>query len=131
MQILYQWDFTGKKNADLPLIIQKQTEEFGADIGTDKEYVKQTVESITKNIDVIDSYISKYASNWPIEQTNIIDRNILRIGIYELVINRNIPPKVAINEAIEIAKTYSGSSAGKFINGILGAIFNDINKKEN
>jgi len=77
----------------------------------------------------IDEIISQFADNWPLEQITIVDRNILRLGVYELKFNKDIPEKVAINEAIEVAKTYGGPASGKFINGVLGAIYNSLNKK--
>ncbi|MCX6796094.1 MAG: transcription antitermination factor NusB, partial [Candidatus Falkowbacteria bacterium] len=63
---------------------------------------------------------------WPLEQITIVDRNILRIGVFELVFDDDIPAKVAINEAIETAKAYGSESSGKFVNGVLGAIYKDI-----
>ena len=76
----------------------------------------------------IDKYIAKYATEWPLEQITIVDSNILRIGVYELIFDKDMPAKVAINEAIEIAKTYGGESSGRFVNGVLGAIYKDIEK---
>jgi N utilization substance protein B len=69
-------------------------------------------------------------TEWPLEQITIVDRNILRIGVYELIYNDDIPAKVAINEAIEIAKTFGSESSGKFVNGVLGAIYKDILKEK-
>jgi N utilization substance protein B len=89
------------------------------------------VDGVVQNQIEIDKIISNYAPNWPLEQINIIDRNILRIGVYELKFNNEIPNKVAINEAIEIAKTYGGPTSGKFVNGVLGAIFKDMEKANN
>ena len=74
----------------------------------------------------IDGIITHYAPEWPIEQITVVDRNILRIGVYELKWVANIPSKVAINEAIELAKTFGGESSGRFVNGVLGAIFKDM-----
>jgi N utilization substance protein B len=82
------------------------------------------------NLKEINKTIEKYAPKWPLEQIAIVDRNILRLGIYEMMYADEIPSKVAINEAIEIAKTYGGASSGKFVNGILGAIYNDIKDEE-
>jgi len=129
MQVLYQWDFRDQPTAALPAIIEQILEEFGIGIEDNFEFVKQTVEKIIENLKEIDSLVIQYAPNWPIDQMNLVDRNILRLGIYELYFNEEIPPKVAINEAIELAKTYGGPSSGKFVNGILGAVFNDMKKE--
>ena len=76
----------------------------------------------------LDKIIEKAAPEWPISQITIIDRNVLRIGLFELLYEnkKEVPPKVAINEAIELAKTFGGESSGKFINGVLGTVFNEI-----
>lgn len=130
MQCLYQWDFREKPTAALPAIIEQNLEEFGIGLSDNREYVKKTVNTIIDNIEAIDKIIIKYAPKWPITQIALVDRNILRIGIYEMEFNDEIPAKVAINEAIEIAKTYGGPSSGKFVNGILGAIYNDLKKED-
>jgi len=82
-----------------------------------------------KNIIEIDNYIIKYATEWPLDQITMVDRNILRIGVYELIFDETIPAKVAINEAIEVAKTFGGASSGKFVNGVLGAIYKENAEK--
>jgi len=123
MQVLYQWDFKGKPTAALPAIIEQQMAEFGSGIEAEKEYITQTVDGIIEHLSDIDAYIASFATNWPLEQITLVDRNILRIGVYELKHNDQIPERVAINEAIEIAKTYGGPSSGKFVNGILGAMY--------
>jgi N utilization substance protein B len=125
MQTLFQWDFSNKKNKSLPKIIGYNYQEFAPKV-KDQDFTEKIIEGVTKNLKKIDGYISKYAPEWPIEQITIIDRNILRIGIYELVYDKDVPAKVAINEAIEIAKTFGGESSGKFINGVLGSIYRDM-----
>ena len=86
---------------------------------------------MVKKITSIDKIIAKAAPEWPIDQITIVDRNVLRIGLYELLYGNkeDVPPKVAINEAIELAKTFGGESSGKFINGVLGTVFSEIEKK--
>lgn len=126
MQCLYQWDFREKPSSALPAIVDQMTEEFGIGLDENKKYILETVVNAVDHIDEIDKIISKYTINWPINQITLIDRAILRIGVYELKFNKEIPAKVAINEAIEIAKSYGGPSSGKFVNGILGALFNDM-----
>ncbi|PIR74798.1 MAG: transcription antitermination factor NusB [Candidatus Magasanikbacteria bacterium CG10_big_fil_rev_8_21_14_0_10_47_10] len=129
MQTLYQWDFRGNPSAALPAIVDQTIGEFGAGLEND-EYIPTTVEAVTDNVKVIDEKIEQYAQNWPLVQMSIIDRNILRIGVYELFYNDNIPAKVAINEAIELAKNYGGQSSGKFVNGILGAMYTDVTSEQ-
>lgn len=130
MQILYQWDFRGRPSAALPAIMEQTMNEFGNGLEANDEYIPQTVEAVADDVTKIDKKISEYAQNWPLEQMSIIDRNILRIGVYELFFNNNIPAKVAINEAIELAKNFGGPSSGKFVNGILGAMYTDITDAE-
>jgi len=130
MQTLYEWDFRGNPSSALPAIIEQNMAEFGQGLEENQEYIKNTVDNIIDKQTEIDEKIVKYADNWSLEQMTLIDRNILRLGCYEILYNDEIPPKVAINEAIEIAKTFGGPSSGKFINGILGAIYKDLENTE-
>lgn len=125
MQSLYQWDFKGRPSAAMPAIIEQVTKEFGAGIEETADYVNDTVLGVVDNVDAIDAELTAFAPNWRLSDMSIVDRNILRLGVYELKFTQNIPPKVAINEAIELAKSYGGPSSGKFVNGILGAMFNE------
>lgn len=128
MQSLYQWDFRGKPTAAIEAIIEQIISETEADMAENLDYIKNTVHTVLKNVDAIDQTIVVYAPKWPIEQMTIVDRNILRLGVFEMTMNDDIPSKVAINEAIEIAKRYGGPASGKFVNGILGAMYNDLKK---
>ena len=130
MQILYQWDFNGRKNNKFPSIIKLNLREFAPNF-KDKDFIENLVRGVIKHIEEIDKYVTKYAPEWPIEQITIVDRNILRIGIYELKFAEEVPSKVAINEAIELGKTFGGESSGKFINGVLGTIYKKMKDKEN
>lgn len=125
MQSLFLWDFKGKHNEDLDKIIQGVFFSFAPSFD-DHGFVKILVQGVIDNLEEIDKHIIKFAIEWPLDQITIVDRNILRIGIYELLFTDDIPPKVAINEAIEIAKAYGGDSSGKFVNGVLGAIFKEM-----
>lgn len=125
MQSLYQWDFTGKQTPQVPDIITSNLKEFAPDFD-DKGFVTELVDNVIENSAKIDAIITKYAPDWPIEQITNVDRNILRIGVYELKFSESIPSKVAINEAIELAKTFGGESSGRFVNGVLGAIYKDM-----
>jgi len=130
MQSLYEWDFYGKKPENLERIVEKNIKEFGPGL-EDKDFVWQLVNGVISKLSEIDKIIEKAAPEWPIEQITIVDRNVLRIGLYELLYGNKeeVPPKVAINEAIELAKTFGGESSGKFINGVLGTVFKEIEKK--
>ena len=130
MQSLYEWDFYGKKPEDLKKITERNINEFGPGL-EDKNFVWQLIDGVTSHIVDIDKIIEKAAPEWPIEQITIVDRNVLRIGIFELLFGNKeeVPPKVAINEAIELAKNFGGESSGKFINGVLGTVYKEIEKK--
>lgn len=125
MQTLFVWDFNRRHNDEIGRIISDNFANFAPDFD-DGGYVKKTMDGIFSHLDEIDNYIRKYATEWPLEQITYIDRNILRLGIFELIYAENIPPKVAINEAIEIAKAFGSDSSSKFVNGVLGSILNDL-----
>lgn len=125
LQTLFEWDFRGRPSAVLPAMIEHNIQEFAPGL-EDKEFIKQLVEGVVDNLSVLDSTIEKFAPEWPIDQITVVDRNILRLGILELKIQKEVPPKVAINEAIELAKGFGGPSSGKFVNGVLGSLYKEI-----
>ncbi|MDD5251436.1 MAG: transcription antitermination factor NusB [Patescibacteria group bacterium] len=125
MQSLYQWDFTGKKDELIEDTIQGNLQEFAPDFD-DKGFIQELVGGVVTNAADIDAIIVKFAPEWPLDQITNVDRNILRLGLYELKYSESVPSKVAINEAIELAKTFGGESSGRFVNGVLGAIYKDM-----
>ena len=127
MQSLYEWDFSGKNPKTLKKIVEKNIKEFGPGL-EDETFVWQLIEGVVSHLPELDKIIEKAAPEWPIEQITIVDRNILRIGLYELLYadKKEVPPKVAINEAIELAKTFGGENSGKFINGVLGTVYKNL-----
>jgi N utilization substance protein B len=129
LQVLFEWDFRGKNLQELGSIVEHDLLEFGAGLN-EKDFTLSLVNGVIENIPAIDEIIVKYAPSWPIEQITNVDRNVLRLGIYELKIAQDVPPKVAINEAIELAKSYGGPASGKFVNGVLGSIYKDIPEDE-
>ncbi len=129
MQSLFEWDFRGNPSAALPAIADHNLMEFAPGL-KDTEFTKKLIDGVLDHLKEIDELIVKYAPSWPISQITIVDRNILRLGVFELQFNEDVPPKVAINEAIELAKTFGGPSSGKFVNGVLGSMYNDLIKKE-
>lgn len=127
MQALFEWDFQGRKNEKIDEIIKHNVEEFAPDV-EDFSFVETLVKNTLKNRDKIDKLIEKCAPEWPLDQVTAVDRNILRLGIQELVFGNygEVPPKVAINEAIELAKTFGGESSARFVNGVLGTIYREM-----
>ncbi len=123
LQTLFAWDFNGQKTEDLQALIVNNFANFAPNFD-DGGFVEKLVKGVHDNLKIIDRYIVQYATEWPLDQINTIDRNILRLGIYELL-KTDIPPRVAINEAIEVAKAFGGDASGKFVNGVLGALYND------
>ncbi len=131
MQSLFEWDFNKADKSAIDVIVRKNIEEFAPGL-EDSTFVEQLVSGVLKNQKAIDSIIEKAAPEWPLEQIAIIDRNVLRIGLYELLFadRSEVPPKVAINEAIELAKTFGGETSGKFVNGVLGTIYKSLIEKQ-
>lgn len=119
LQTLYEWDFRpgGSINEIKDRNIANYPEK--ADI----DFINQTIKGVIKNQKNIDNNIEKAAPEWPLEQISAIDKTILRISIYELLNSKDIPHKVAINEAVELGKTFGGQNSSKFINGVLGTLW--------
>lgn len=128
LQTLYEWDFGGQ-TGNIIKLLKRNHKDFAPDFD-DQEFSKHLVEQVLEHLQAINDYITKYAPEWPLDQITNVDRNVLRIGVYELIFNKDIPPKVAINEAIELAKTFGGPSSGKFVNGVLGSIYKDTIDKD-
>lgn len=128
LQSLYEWDFSAEKN-DLVKIVERNFAEFGP--GLDEvDFTWRIVHGVIEHKKEIDDLIKKAAPDWPLDKISIIDRNALRIGLYELLYadKKEVPSPVAINEAIELAKGYGGANSGKFINGVLGSIYSELQK---
>ncbi len=127
LQILYQVDVR-KDNID-EFIADFWENQIASDDTSDDsvmEFSTTLVNGTLKNLVQIDEYITSYAENWQLSRMAVIDRNIMRMGVFELLYLEDMPPKVAINEAVELAKKYGDTESGKFVNGIL----DKINKKE-
>ncbi|MFH1315410.1 MAG: transcription antitermination factor NusB, partial [Candidatus Uhrbacteria bacterium] len=102
--------------------IAHNKEEFAPNFD-DGGFIIELVDGVLKNRDEIDQLIIQFAPDWPLETITTVDRNVLRLGTYELRFSENVPSKVAINEAIELAKGFGGEASGRFVNGVLGAIY--------
>lgn len=128
LQTLFEWDFNGRRPTDdLEGILERDVAEFAPGM-TDLHFMKELLRSIVGKCQDIDTIIEKAAPDWPLDKISIVDRNILRIGLYELLFadKGEVPEKVAINEAIELAKTYGGENSGKFVNGVLGSVYKEL-----
>lgn len=128
LQTLFEWDFNFEKEGFKPKeALKRNIEEFapGAD---DTDFMEVLFDLVVKKRTVIDEIITKAAPDWPLVKIANVDRNILRLGLAELLFGdrKQVPPKVAINEAIELAKKFGGEKSSKFINGVLGAVYKEI-----
>lgn len=118
LQTLFEWSFN---SSDTDEIIERDIVELEVP-SIDRDLARFLVRGVTDNLDTIDSIITTCAPEWPLVQVAKIDLATLRIAIFELYIARSVPPKVAIDEAIELGKQFGGENSGKFINGVLGTV---------
>jgi len=119
MQSLYEWDFRGE--SDPQAILKRNCDTLEDEV--DFDFASGLVKLYGDHNKEIDKQIASAAPEWPFEQISLVDRNILRVAVAELLYDRDIPPKVAINEAIEMAKAYGGDTSSKFVNGVIGTIY--------
>ncbi len=127
LQSLFEWDFRALPDETIDEIVERNSKEFAPGLD-DGPFILSLTKEVLHHKKVVDDIISKAAPDWPLEKINVVDRNILRLGLTELLFGdrTQVPPKVAINEAIELAKSYGGENSGKFINGVLGAVYKEI-----
>ena len=119
LKILYQAELTRR---EIPAASENFWNEFEEIDQQVKTFADRITTGIYDNLDTIDGKISQYATNWQLKRMAVIDRNVLRIGVFELLYTNDIPPKVTINEAVELAKKYGDLDSSKFVNGILDKI---------
>lgn len=127
LQTLFEWDTTSAPATEAPTILSRNVAEFGGE-DVDQTFMNSLLSGVLAKKDDIDLVITKAAPEWPLERIAPIDRNILRLGLFELLFadRAQVPAKVAINEAIELAKTFGGDSSGRFVNGVLGAVYKEL-----
>jgi len=127
LQTLFEWDFLEKKDVTLDDVLLRNVDEFAPGV-TDISFMQTLSRGVIDKKPEIDKIIEKAAPDWPIDKISTVDRNILRLGLFELLFadRGEVPAKVAINEAIELAKTFGGDTSGKFVNGVLGAVYKEI-----
>jgi transcription antitermination protein NusB len=118
LQFLYQEEFAGQDRADA---LARFWSHF-QDKGGVPPYLRELTEGVASHLEELDAFIVRYSEHWRLERMTIVDRNLLRLAIYELLYQPGIPPKVVINEAVEMAKRYGSEASGGFINGILDQV---------
>jgi len=124
LQTLYEQDFrlAAKDDVfDLEAVLKRNIERYKTMVD-DKAFIKALVDGVTKHEKALDKKLQPVAPEWPIDQIARMDRVILHIGLYELLYDKHVPPKVVINESVELAKAFGGDNSSKFINGVLGTI---------
>jgi transcription antitermination protein NusB len=125
VQFLYQYDLSGGSLEEaLPLFWQTQSE-----VGEDgRKFAEELVHGVVERRAAIDERIAKYTDNWDLPRIAAVDRNILRLAMYEMLFRDDIPPVVSINEAVDIAKKFSTRESGAFVNGILDRLKADLTR---
>ena len=124
MQTLYEWDF--RPESDIAEIKERNIDNYEED--ADSDFIDDTIKGVIANIKEADDLIVKAAPEWPLEQISTVDKTILRIAVYEILHSDEVPPKVAINEAVELGKTFGSENSSKFINGVLGTIYRNSDR---
>lgn len=127
LQSLFEWDFNHGERLNPDRVIARNIVEFAPGL-EDETFAKNLVHGVIEKQEKLDLIIEKAAPEWPISQIAVVDRNVLRLGLYELLFSdhKQVPARVAINEAIELAKTFGGETSGRFVNGVLGAVYQEL-----
>ena len=128
IQSLFEWDFRGNTDTVLASAIERNASEFAPGSATELAFMQALGTGVLSKRSEIDLIITKAAPDWPLDKISIVDRNVLRMGLYELLFadREEVPSKVAINEAIELAKSFGGDNSGKFVNGVLGSVYKEM-----
>lgn len=127
LQTLFEWDLNDIERSDVPEVLTRNINEFAPN-KADAPFIEKLLDGVLSKQQELDQVIEKAAPEWPIERISPVDRNILRLGLYELLFadRKEVPAKVAINEAIELAKQFGGENSSRFVNGVLGAVYKEI-----
>lgn len=127
LQTLYEWDVRRLPLSAAADILKRNILEFAPGL-TDSDFLSELLGNILSKKDDLNRIIEKAAPDWPLDKISAIDRNVLRLGLFELLFSdkEEVPAKVAINEAIELAKTFGGENSGKFVNGVLGSVYKEL-----
>jgi len=132
LQTLYEVEFreeSGDKTVDLSEVLARNISRYQKAVD-DKSFIERLVLGVSKEETKLDDVLRPVAPEWPIEQIARMDRVVLRIGLYELLYEKDVPPKVVINESVELAKSFGGDNSSKFINGVLGTVLRNLEGKK-
>jgi N utilization substance protein B len=128
LQTLFEQDFRRSASDvtfDLETVLARNIERYQATVD-DKDFIIELVHGVAKLETKLDKELQPIAPEWPIDQIARMDRVVLRMGLYELKFGKDIPPKVVINEAVELAKAFGSDNSSKFVNGVLGTVLRQI-----
>ncbi|MFA6601584.1 MAG: transcription antitermination factor NusB [Candidatus Paceibacterota bacterium] len=127
LQSLFEWDCRGRRDEEASAIVARNAKEFAPGV-SDISFIEELMKGILAKKEDLNQIIEKAAPDWPLDKISPVDRNVLRLGLYELLFadREEVPAKVAINEAIELAKTFGGDTSGRFVNGVLGAVYKEL-----
>ena len=131
LQTLYEYDFRrdcGDTEAELKEILARNVERYSKTVD-DQDFIAQLVVGVDSVADDLDSVIQPVAPEWPLDQIARMDRMVLRMSLYELVHGNDVPPKVVINEAVELSKAFGGDNSSRFVNGVLGTLLRKLEEK--
>jgi len=131
LQTLYEEELrqeAADKNFDLQAVLERNIKRY-RDTLDDVAFIEQLVKGVSKQAATLDATLQPVAPEWPIDQIARMDRIVLRIGLYELQNEADVPPKVVINEAVELAKAFGGDNSSKFVNGVLGTVLREREAK--
>ncbi len=120
LQALYEVDSVGHEMEEVVMRILAE----GGLSEENSAFARELVSGVIQNKEKIDLNIQRFAPAWPVAQIPVVDRNILRLAIFEILLDNKVPLKVAINEAVELAKTFGSDNSAKFVNGVLGSVSN-------
>ena len=129
LQSLYEYDFRKSEKLDIDDITKRNLEQYKQVI-EDTDFIYDLVHGVLKQQAKIDKIIAPAAPEWPVEQIAMMDKIVLRLGVYELLMKKDVPPKVVINEAVELSKSFGGENSSKFINGVLGTVYRENTKEK-
>ena len=127
LQTLFEWDFRNCKKELAEEALERNAQEFASG-ASDLPFMEELLDGTIERKNDLDMVIEKAAPEWPLDRIALVDRNVLRLGLYELLFSdrEKVPAKVAINEAIELAKNFGGENSGRFVNGVLGAVYKEL-----